>query len=287
MTRYTTNRSALPAILSGVLLSLAFSIPAQAQGTDPISGVQLGPSGPRQSAHAVVQRKDRAGGRHEISIPGVAQINSRFTEHYGTGLDYRFHFSELLALNVGGTWYGWNADTVFKEEMERKAQQAPLAAGAVLLEWDAHAGLEFTPFYGKFSFFQAGVVHFGVYLGAGLGVADTRVQLRPAAGDNRPRTFGDTGLRPIGSLNAGMRMFLGDRFALRFEVRDVAVSNEISRINGCTLSDLQGSEASSSCRMNDFFELEPDRHMAKGFLEQPSSAVLHNVSFVGSFSVLF
>lgn len=286
MTRNHTNRTALHAVLAGALLSLAVARPAEARGTDPISGVELGPSGPRQAAHAVIQRKDRAGGRHELSVPGVAQINSRFTQHFGTGLDYRYHFSELLSLNLGGTWYGWNTDTVFKEEMETKAQQAPLTAGAVLMEWDAHTGLEFTPLYGKFSFFQAGVVHFGIYLGAGLGLADTRVQLRPAKGD-RPRTFGDTGLRPVGSLNAGMRLFLGRHFALRFEVRDVAVSNEISQINGCTLNDLQGSESSGTCRMNDFFDLEPDRHMARGFLEQPSSAVLHNVSFVGSFSVLF
>src|SRR5207237_3169748 len=81
------------------------------------------------------------------------------------------------------------------------------------------------------------ILKLGFYLNAGLGAAKTRLQLRPST-DPEGRKFGDTGFRPMGALGAGFRVFVSERFTVRLEVRDVAYSGYVSKVNGCSLSDV-------------------------------------------------
>ena len=52
-------------------------------------------------------------------------------------------------------------------------------------------------------------------------------------------TYGDTGARFMGSLGAGFRLQLGERFAFRLEVRDVVYTARMERVNGCNVDDLR------------------------------------------------
>lgn len=283
-------RQVARALVPALLLCAAPALAQDGGGstrTDPVTGAAVGDSGPRIRAHTVAQTPSRAASRHELSLTVPVQVNSRFTHHLGTGLDYAYHLSETFAVTAGGTWYARGVLSGFTEgELQGKARQQPFAADMMLLQWDARAGVELTPIYGKMSLFSSRVLHFGFFVGSGLGVAQTRVQLRtPDPGGAHGRTFGDTGLRPVGVLNAGMRVFLGQMAALKLEVRDVVYSDAVHQINGCTRTQIE--DPTSSCAQSFVQGDRNDTSLALDLLKDPSSSVLHNLSFVGSFSVLF
>lgn len=259
---------------------------------DPVTGARLGNSGDRLRVHTLVRRTERAEGKHELSLIAPIQINGKFTDHIGTGLEYLYHLRESLAVTVGGTYFPYAALSPFTDQLVDVAKQQPYPSSAVLLQYEAHAGLEVSPIYGKFALFDWRVVQFGFYVGASAGVAQTRVQLRRAdAARGLDRTFGDAGLRPVGHLNTGFRLFLGDFMALRLEVRDTVFSDSVTRINGCTKSDvdkmLGGQGVSASCNPDAFADREADGRIAADLLKEPSSDVLNNIQFAAAISVLF
>lgn len=258
-------------------------------GIDPITGVEYGASGPRQAAHIIIKREERAEGLHEISISNPIQANGKFTQHIGVSLDYLFHLREAFAIGFGGTYNYYAAQSQFTEDLNDRAKQQPYPASALLLDWEGHVGIEVSPIYGKYALFDWSVVQFGFYFGAYGGLGHTKVQLRKADPDqDRGRTFGDTGLRPVGLFSAGMRMFLGKNVALRFELRDTIYSDEVSRINGCTWKDMDSKGGvSSTCSTESFYDLTADGGYARDMLKDPSSDVLHNVAFAAALSVLF
>lgn len=272
-----------------VVAEAAPAQPAARGGIDPITGARYGSSGPRQAAHIIIKREERAEGLHEITLSNPIQANGKFTQHVGVSLDYLYHLREAFAFGFGGTYNYYAAQSQFTEDLIDRAKQQPYTASALLLDWEGHVGIEVSPIYGKYALFDWSVVQFGFYFGAYAGLGHTKVQLRKADPDqDRPRTFGDTGLRPVGLFSAGMRMFLGKHVALRFELRDTIYSDEVSRINGCTWSDLNSNAGvAASCNKDAFYDKESDGAIAKDLLKEPSSDVLHNVAFVAGLSVLF
>lgn len=256
---------------------------------DALTGAELGSSGPRQAAHIIIKRNERAEGLHEFSLSNPVQVNGKFTQQVGVSLDYLYHLREAFAFGVGGTYNYYAAQSQFTEDLMLRAKQQPFAASTLLLDYEAHAGVEVSPIYGKFALFNWSVVQFGLYFGAYGGIGHTKVQIRAAdEGDNRGRTFGDTGFRPVGIFSAGMRMFLSKHIALRIEVRDTIYSDDMSTINGCSRTDLlAGAVPADACNLGAFYEAEKDAPQAADLLKEPSSDVLHNVAFVAAFSVLF
>lgn len=261
--------------------------------TDTISGVKLGDSGQRQRVHVLISRNERDEGKQEIAFFGSVQVNGKFTEHLGTGLDYAYHLREAFALTAGGTWFYRGVQSSFTEdELIKKAHQQPFTASALLLKYEGHVGFELSPIYGKFALFDSSVVQFGLYLGSALGVADTRVQLRPPdPNTKRERTFGETGLKPVGVFNVGFRMFFSEHIAFKAEIRDTIFSNTVPTINGCTGKDLQaltaGTAVKASCNRAAFPDRQADGAIALDLVKEPSSDVLNNVAFAAAVSVLF
>lgn len=249
-----------------------------ADGIDPLTGVKLGSSGRRQTAHVIIARKERAEGRSEVSLSNPIQIAGRFTNQIGLSLDLMHHFREAFAVTVGGTWYYYGEPSHFTKTLPDRANQTPVSSDAVILKWQANAGLELSPIYGKFALFDWTVVQFGYYLGVGGGIADTKLFISTG--------FGDTGLRPIGYLNTGFRLFLSEHFALRFEIRDTTFSSQVSTINGCSSTQLGGS-GGGTCKLDKF--VEGDRESAKQVLENDlgQSGTVHNIAFALAISVLF
>jgi outer membrane beta-barrel protein len=262
---------------------------------DPLTGVTLGPSGARQFAHVLIARRERAEGRSELSLLGAVQVNGKFTQHVGTGLEFGHHLREAFALTLGGTWNPYAVQSGFtEEELITKASQQPFAASAVLLDWEGHAGFELSPIYGKFAVFNSGVVQFGFYLGSSVGVGHTKIQLgAPDEKTGRERSFGDIGLKPVAIFNAGFRMFFSERIALRAEIRDTVFSSVVDRINGCNAVDLkslaQGGAVSTGCDKAAFSTAQRDYDVgvAKDLVGEPSSDIINNVAFTTALSVLF
>lgn len=265
----------------------------------------------------IVQKKPFADAhKHELVLyPGVPQVNGRFTQHTGSALQYVYHLQENYGLVLQGQ-YNWYAnESGFNKEIINKVREQATAASALLLNWGAQAGVEVTPLYGKFAFYNDALAQFSFVLSGGAGVGSTKVLLRPESSSvvdgqdiTAPDRFGDTGMKFMGSVGAGFRVQLGQRFALRLEVKDLLYTARADRVNGCNLADfdqldaaagearpLNTAQVSSSCKVARFDGVDSktgqnradDRVLARQLVEKPSSDVLNVVSFYTGFSFLF
>lgn len=252
--------------------------------------------------HVVEKRPFTEAGRWEASLFGVTQVNPKFTVHAGVSGELSYHLRENLAAQVGVSWFPLSRQSALSEEILTKAAEAPVSAEAFLLQAAALLGLELMPVYGKLDVFDGKILRLGGYVNAGLGVAKTRLQLRPSTDPVTGRSFGDTGYRPIASLGAGLRVFLGERLTVRVELRDLAYSGYVSRVNGCNTDDLTRIEAaeavratatglSGGCDQRAFGAPgEPAQLNAAGareLLKGPSADLINNLAFQGGVSWLF
>jgi outer membrane beta-barrel protein len=259
-----------------------------------------------QRVHVLEKRPFTEAGRWELSFFGARQVNPKFTSHTGVSVELAYHLRENLAAQLGVSYFPLAVQSALSEELLTKANEAPETAEAFLLRGDAVAGLELMPVYGKLNIFDGKILRLGFYLNAGLGVAKTRLQLRQST-DPIGRTFGDTGFRPMGSLGAGFRVFLSDRFTVRLELRDFVYSGHVSRVNGCNLTDVVNIEASpgtatglsAGCDQNAFDQgnqlpgktaadrISLNASGARDLLKSPSADVINNIAFQGGVSWLF
>jgi outer membrane beta-barrel protein len=288
---------------------------AQERAQRLVSGAPL--YNPNVAVH-IVQRKAFAdGGKREVVLyPAVPQANGKFTQHLGTAASIVYHLHENFGLQITPQYNWYSSDSSFNQELVDKVRQEGLAASTLLLNWGVQGGVEVTPLYGKFAFFDSTLAQFQVVVSGGAGVGSTRHLLRPAA-VGKPASFGDTGNKFLGSVGGGFRVQLGDRFALRLEVRDLVYTARVDRVNGCsagelrqmrdvfdrlTREELDAPAAISSqvtvgggCRVEKFEGVDPDRGESRAYdirqalslVEEPSSDVLNNISVYAGFSVLF
>lgn len=281
-----------------------------------VSGAPL--RDPNVAVHIVQRKRFAERGRHELVLYPVApQLNGLFTQHVGSALSYVYHVHENFGFQVAGQYNWFNDDSSFNRELLLKLREEAPPATSLLLQWGAQAGVEVTPVYGKFAFYQGTLAQFTLVLSGGAGVGSTRHQLRPnvskcdASGCRTlPPTFGDTGMKLLGSLGGGLRMQIGDRFAFRLEVRDLVYTARVDRVNGCDAGDLGAMNdlvqtpdktlagrvhVGAGCQVEKFDGTdsrtgEPrwlDVPLSKSLVDQPTSDVLNNLSLYTGFSILF
>jgi outer membrane beta-barrel protein len=276
------------------VLLCSFAAPAQQLVGEPDPDVMR--------IHVVEKRPFTEAGRWELSFFGMTQVNPKFTVHAGLSAEIAYHLRENLAAQLGVTWFPLAVQSTLSEELLTKASEAPESAEAFLLQGDVVAGLELMPIYGKLNVFDGKILRLGMYFNAGLGVAKTRLQLRPSTDPTTGRTFGDTGIRPMASLGAGLRVFVTEQFTVRLELRDLAYSGYVSSVNGCNLQDVQLIETaealgqtaqglSSGCDERAFGAAGQTAKLnaagAKDLLAKPSAEVINNIALQGGISWLF
>jgi outer membrane beta-barrel protein len=270
---------------------------------------------PNVAVHVMQRKVFRDQGRHELALyPAVVQLNGRFTEHAGTALHYTWHVRERLGLQLS-TQYNWYSnESAFNLELIDKVREQARTASSLLLQWAVQGGVEATPLYGKFAFYDDLLAQFSVVISGGAGFGSTRALVRPEVmhqvdGGNFlvPARFGDTGYKFVGSVGGGVRVQIGQAFALRLEVRDLVYTARVDRVDGCNLADFNLLEQarsnnqpfatlplSSTCRYQRFDGVDPqsrknyreDIVLGRDLVREPSSDVLNNVSFFAGFSFL-
>jgi outer membrane beta-barrel protein len=285
---------------------VASQAPKQAQEDQQtlVSGAPL--DNPNVAVHVVEKKPFADRGRHEIVLyPAAIQLNGKFTQHFGSAASYVYHLHENFALQLLGQYNWYSAQSGFSQELTDKVRVEAQAATSLLLVWALQGGVEVTPIYGKFAFFEGSLAHFSLVISAGAGIGSTRHQLHSENVEG-PATFGDTGLRFVGSVGAGFRVQFGARFALRLEVRDLAYTARVDSVNGCNTADLtamysqiqQGqpvtaARVSGGCSVSSFsgmkngYNLSDDVPIALNLVSTPSSDVLNNLGFYAGVSILF
>ncbi len=271
---------------------------------------------PNVSVHIVQKKRFADEGKHEFALyPLAVQVNGKFTNHAGSALHYTYHLQENFALQVSSL-YNWHSDeSRFNLELIDKVREQAQAASSLLLTWGAQAGVEVTPLYGKFAFYDDHLAQFSLVFSGGAGLGGTRHLIRPAVANqvegetfNVPARFGDTGTRFLGSVGGGLRVQFGDSYAMRLEVRDLVYTARVDRVDGCNLADFERLEAaraanqpfanlplSGGCQFQKFDGVDPETKknyrediiLGRDLVAEPSSDVLNNVSFYAGFSILF
>ncbi len=160
----------------------------------------------RRRYRGVQERLFRKSLRHELSVMGglyAADLLSAAPMVQGA---YTFHFSESLGLELGFTYTRAQSELVRIIEEDR---------GLVLLRLEnpvfVYQGhLVWSLAYGKVRWFGGSISRFDVNLAIGGGVTDNQTA--------RGLTF---------SAGLGLKFFFGEWFALRFDVRDQVLQQEL------------------------------------------------------------
>jgi outer membrane beta-barrel protein len=275
-----------------------------------VSGAPL--FNPNVAVHAVEKKQFSDRGRGEVVLYPVApQINGKFTQHFGTAASLVYHLHENFAFQLTPQFNWASGESSFNQELINKVREQAQAATSLLLVYGLQGGVEVAPLYGKFAFYQGTLGQFSVVLNAGAGIGDTRMQLR-AANSAGPDTFGDAGFKFLGSVGGGFRVLLGDRFALRLEIRDLIYTARVDSVDGCSASDLSALNnwfrtgfstgvpissvtVSGGCQTQKFtgadaktgYNFAEDIPLALNLVQSPSSDVLNNVGFYAGVSFLF
>ncbi len=275
-----------------------------------ISGAPL--ADPNVAVHIVERKEFSDSGRREIVLfPAAIQINGKFTQTFGTLLSFVYHLQENFGLQITGGYNWFNNESAFNGELVTKASVQAQTATSLLQVWDVLAGVEVTPVYAKFAFFDGTLGHFDLVLNGGAGLGGTRHQLKPESvrqdGSTSPATFGDTGVRFMGGIGGGFRLRLGEHFALRLEVRDVVYTARADRVNGCNGDDLRAMDAklragqdvatatvSGGCKLETFVGTDANGNknstnvpLALSLVKTPSSDVLNNLGLYIGASFIF
>lgn len=270
--------------------------PADAQAQKLVSGAPL--YNPNVAVHIVEQKAYSDKFRHEVMLFGAAQINGKFTQHFGLGLGYIFHLQENFGFQLSGYYNAYAEESAFVGELVEKVRSEPQAATSLLNTWGALAGVEFTPVYGKFALFSETLLHFSIVLNGGIGIGGTRHQLKPV-NEAGPATYGNTGLRFLGGLGGGFRLQIGKHVAVRIEVRDVVYTARVDNVNGCNTQDLRAMDnalragmkhtsanVSGGCNASSF--ASTDVPLANNLVKPPiSSDVLNNLGLYLGASFIF
>jgi outer membrane beta-barrel protein len=222
-----------------------------------------------------------------ILYPVALQINSNFTSTLGIAAAYNYAIQENFALQLNFDYNYVAGNTSFGNSLiDQKVR--PQGADALFLRWGVVGGFEVAPIYGKFTFYEGSLVQFRFVVNAGAGVGLTQVQLTsPSSGTV---IDGDAGYRFLGNLGLGFRILLGEKVAIRLEVRDLIYTARIDHINNCSLAQLQTGTYTNGCSASSFGSGNTQTtaiNQAKQLLGDNSSAVLNNLLLFGGVSYLF
>lgn len=270
-----------------------------------VSGAPL--YNPNVAVHIVEAKQFSDSKQREVVIyPATVQVNGKFTQHAGSAMAVLWHLHENFALKAWGQYNWYASESSFNEELVKKLRASATPATSLLWTWGALGGVEVTPLYGKFAWYENTLAHFSFVISGGAGAGATRLQLLPADPANGVAArFGQTAPRFLGSLGAGFRLQLGERFAIRLEVTDVVYTARVDRVNGCDGASLKAMNETTKplntladrlnpgCQYQAFQDpdtgnsLVTELNIAKKFVEEGSSDVLNNVGFYAGFSVIF
>ena len=160
----------------------------------------------RRRYRGVQKRLFQKAGRHEISAMGGIYAADLLSSSYLLQGAYAFHFTEDLALEAE---FGYTrADSDLVEIVENDTSFTAVRLDTPVYIYQGH--LLWTIAYGKLRWFSGGVSRFDIHLALGGGVTDNQSA---------------EGLTVSGGI--GMKLFFSSWFALRFDVRDHVMRQEL------------------------------------------------------------
>ncbi len=154
-------------------------------------------------------------GRHEFVVSTGIIPNDDFFVYFPQGFRYNYFFSEDLSIEVSGS-YMVQMNSELKDFLESENLDVILPQ---YLEWQAGAGVFWTPLHGKVAIFDTKLGHFDFGIGLGLMALGTRVtrsgDFDVSADEAKYTARTDVG----GNVGAVVRFYVHDFIALRLDYR--------------------------------------------------------------------
>ncbi len=146
--------------------------------------------------------------RHEISAVGGWYAADLYSSNWVVGGAYTFHFSEDLALEASFQYTRFRSAVTDSYERRYPQIQLEESTNRPGLLYFGHLVWSFA--YGKLRWFGAGITRFDLNLAIGAGVTDD-----------------STSLGITGSAGLGTKWYFGKWFAVRMDIRDHVLSQQL------------------------------------------------------------
>ena len=144
-------------------------------------------------------------GRHEISVMGGYYDSDLLSGTYIVGGAYTYHMTDETGVEFSGAYTHANADVIRALEDKRGVVLADTYDRMIFAE----SLLDWSPVYGKLRLGGA-IVHFDLHADVGVGVIDSK-----------------TSRGASGVIGFGMRLFMGQAFAIRLDARNRTFRQEL------------------------------------------------------------
>jgi outer membrane beta-barrel protein len=163
-------------------------------------------------------------GRLAVSLYAGIIPNNIFEQYFPIGLRLNYFILENIGIELSSS-YNFVSQTGLAETV-RDSQG--IGAQAILIgdtqRSHTNFGLLWSPFYGKFSFYDSRLYYFDIYVFAGAGLVITQTQ----ADFNAQAS---TTAKPEGTLGGGMAVYLGQHAGVRLDFRQF-VFQKVAGIGG-------------------------------------------------------
>jgi outer membrane beta-barrel protein len=160
----------------------------------------------RRTYRGVQKRVFQKAGRHELSVMGGLYAADLLSSSYLLTAAYTFHFTEYLAIEAS---FGYTrADSKLVRIVEEETSFTALRLNTPVYLYQGH--LLWTLAYGKLRWFEGGISRFDLNLAIGGGVTDNQ-----------------TAQGITGSAGLGLKLYFTEWFALRIDIRDQVLTQEL------------------------------------------------------------
>lgn len=202
------NRALTAALLASLLVFPALAQDDEESPKRLKRGDELEERIPAVSGHLFLKA-----GRHEIAPMANLTLADPFRQKLIAGVSYTYHLNEYFAgsARFGVTSVSWGSGAV---QVCPTPDECDGLGGGQLDQLPGNvtffgtASVELSPLYGKLNFIAETVLHFDIYLTAGIGAVGYTID-------------GGSGVSPGFPIGVGQRFFVNEWFAVRLEWLDL------------------------------------------------------------------
>lgn len=201
-----------------------------------------------ETIYAVQRKAYLTDKKIEISPMVALSFTDRFVQTFAPSGSVSYHVAENFAFELYGG-YMFPTESGLTAEILQEAKLTPEIAKLTQMLWAAGVGVQLSPIYGKVQVFGRTLGNFAFYVGAGLGIGQTRVQCTPGTlldpnrgfdpgtcpmvevgpNDELRVVYEPASTRVMGAISGGVRFYFSNSLGLKFEVKDYIFASRVFR----------------------------------------------------------
>lgn len=166
--------------------------------------------------------------RLELAPYWGVTINDPLIRHYAFGGQLNYYVTDVLAVGVEGVYF--RKDLTDRTDLVQS--QYFRIPTMNQMRWGGFLNFQYVPVYGKFTFFNRGIVHWEALIDIGIGLTNTEILPR----DPSDETFTNNNITPV--IGFGGRIFLTDWMTFYFSIRDLVSQDKFEPTCRGTRSDV-------------------------------------------------